>query len=255
LWGGSTPALLDANAIHREEKNMRRNTRRAFTLIELLVVISIIAILAAILFPVFARARENARRASCQSNLKQLGLAVLMYTQDYDEQAYSAPGYSWWTDPYMPYIKNDQIVYCPSASGNNVFARPVTYAVNEHAFPAGGTNGIAIPLQEFNSSMTAFAVDGGSPTSKAGDGVGAYYSQSAPGVGIFAESGYSVLSDRHLDGTNCAFLDGHVKWLPKQKVFLKADGTPVPRISSYYGTTYWDYYKPQFSPSIWYTAP
>jgi prepilin-type N-terminal cleavage/methylation domain-containing protein len=59
--------------------------KKAFTLIELLVVIAIIAILASILFPVFARARENARRASCLSNLKQIGLATMMYTQDYDE--------------------------------------------------------------------------------------------------------------------------------------------------------------------------
>jgi prepilin-type N-terminal cleavage/methylation domain-containing protein len=64
--------------------------RTGFTLIELLVVIAIIAILAAILFPVFARARENARRASCQSNLKQIGLAVYQYTQDYDEKCPSA---------------------------------------------------------------------------------------------------------------------------------------------------------------------
>jgi prepilin-type processing-associated H-X9-DG protein len=98
-------------------------------------------------------------------------------------------------------------------------------------------------------------MDGGSPTSTAGDMVGVYYSQSAPGVGIFGERGYGMLSDRHLDGTNFAFLDGHVKWIPKQRIFLKSDGTPVPRISTYYGATYWDYYKPQFSSSIWYTAP
>src|SRR5689334_5202516 len=65
--------------------NRRQAAKPGFTLIELLVVIAIIAILAAILFPVFARARENARRASCQSNLKQIGLGIMMYTQDYDE--------------------------------------------------------------------------------------------------------------------------------------------------------------------------
>jgi prepilin-type N-terminal cleavage/methylation domain-containing protein len=65
---------------------MQKKVKRGFTLIELLVVIAIIAILAAILFPVFARARENARRASCQSNLKQIALGVFMYNQDYDEK-------------------------------------------------------------------------------------------------------------------------------------------------------------------------
>ena len=70
------------------------NKRSAFTLIELLVVIAIIAILAAILFPVFARARENARRTSCLSNLKQIGLGVLQYTQDYDEKLPDA--LLWW---------------------------------------------------------------------------------------------------------------------------------------------------------------
>jgi len=64
---------------------MKRSSCKAFTLIELLVVIAIIAILAAILFPVFARARENARKATCQSNLKQLGIAFAMYCQDYDQ--------------------------------------------------------------------------------------------------------------------------------------------------------------------------
>ncbi|MBC8104296.1 MAG: DUF1559 domain-containing protein, partial [Cytophagales bacterium] len=66
--------------------NLRKSSRAGFTLIELLVVIAIIAILAAILFPVFARARENARRASCQSNLKQIGLGLIQYSQDYDEK-------------------------------------------------------------------------------------------------------------------------------------------------------------------------
>src|SRR5471032_2231792 len=70
---------------HDNSSRPLRSSRRGFTLIELLVVIAIIAILAAILFPVFARARENARRASCQSNLKQIGLAIAQYLQDHDE--------------------------------------------------------------------------------------------------------------------------------------------------------------------------
>jgi prepilin-type N-terminal cleavage/methylation domain-containing protein len=113
---------------------MARNTKRArgFTLIELLVVIAIIAILAAILFPVFARAREKARDASCLSNLKQIGLALMMYVQDYDElwpsmlvfpphttDYASSP---WWclsqnqgiASLLQPYIKNQELFWCPS---------------------------------------------------------------------------------------------------------------------------------------------
>src|SRR5512132_453119 len=90
--------------------------RRGFTLIELLVVIAIIAILAAILFPVFAQAREKARQATCSSNLNQIGKAMLMYTQDYDEVL---PPYQtdWSTVVIQPYIKNQQVVtQCPSAN-------------------------------------------------------------------------------------------------------------------------------------------
>jgi prepilin-type N-terminal cleavage/methylation domain-containing protein/prepilin-type processing-associated H-X9-DG protein len=103
--------------------------RRAFTLIELLVVIAIIAILAAILFPVFGRARENARRSSCQSNLKQIGLGILQYVQDYDEtlprsRLYFPPGGggNWrpWQNGINPYVKSTQLFRCPSNNSNNV---------------------------------------------------------------------------------------------------------------------------------------
>ena len=95
--------------------------RSAFTLIELLVVIAIIAILAAILFPVFGRARENARRSSCQSNLKQIGLGILQYTQDYDETMpqvsdSDTAGAGSWRSAAQPYVKSKQLFRCPSQS-------------------------------------------------------------------------------------------------------------------------------------------
>jgi prepilin-type N-terminal cleavage/methylation domain-containing protein/prepilin-type processing-associated H-X9-DG protein len=93
--------------------NTAPTTRRGFTLIELLVVIAIIAILAAILFPVFAQAREKARAISCLSNVKQSGLALYMYVQDYDETTPKlGSGTEWWSQLY-PYVKNTGVFLCP----------------------------------------------------------------------------------------------------------------------------------------------
>lgn len=112
--------------------NSRPQIRAAFTLVELLVVIAIIAILASILFPVFARARENARRSACLSNFKQIGLGIMQYSQDYDE---TLPRFSFgggyngftgygtngddgarWADMIQPYLKSTQIYDCPSGT-------------------------------------------------------------------------------------------------------------------------------------------
>jgi prepilin-type N-terminal cleavage/methylation domain-containing protein/prepilin-type processing-associated H-X9-DG protein len=111
--------------------------RRGFTLIELLVVIAIIAILAAILFPVFARARDKARQASCLSNLKQIGMALNQYAQDYDEShpgvwfgpvaraPWSQPSndtlFYKWMDAVYPYVKNEQVFNCPSDGVNKKY--------------------------------------------------------------------------------------------------------------------------------------
>lgn len=129
---------------------INKSRSRAFTLIELLVVISIIALLAAILFPVFGRVRENARRSTCQSNLKQIGMAMVLYSGDYDErlvpQAIYGPnkynnGVSQfrWTYCLTPYVKNEQIYVCPSRSAVTVaqyYTPETNYGYNRSAQPS-----------------------------------------------------------------------------------------------------------------------
>jgi prepilin-type N-terminal cleavage/methylation domain-containing protein/prepilin-type processing-associated H-X9-DG protein len=125
-----------------------RSARKAFTLIELLVVIAIIAILASILFPVFGRARENARRSSCQSNLKQIGIGLLQYSQDFDElvprtwfgpdKDASGVGRYKWMDATYPYVKSEQIYNCPSDDSSATRA-----TINKNALYKYHSGGVA----------------------------------------------------------------------------------------------------------------
>lgn len=198
----------------------RVESRQGFTLIELLVVIAIIAILASILFPVFARARENARKSSCQSNLKQIGLGFMQYTQDYDEQfPHSAqdsdpvlggwvPGGGGATYPrpalvsqgvLQPYVKSVQIFICPSDTNGQ--KNGVSYSMNMRASQA--------KLSEMETpALTMLLLDEGETWND-----GNFNSSRCATV---SGSGYAPGLDQpsylHLDGFNALFTDGHVKW-------------------------------------------
>jgi prepilin-type N-terminal cleavage/methylation domain-containing protein/prepilin-type processing-associated H-X9-DG protein len=186
-----------------------RGQATGFTLIELLVVIAIIAILAAILFPVFARARENARRASCQSNLKQIALGIKQYTQDYDEK-YPQAGAGTTADPgwayaIQPYVKSEQIFQCPSdtVTPPDATAHPT---LADRATTAGFTD----YFYNYNLNGTNEAqLNYSSNTLMNGDGSGDSGLTNASSWGQKLGSG----SRQHFDGSNYSFADGHVKWL------------------------------------------
>jgi len=217
-------------------KTRNAPSRTGFTLIELLVVIAIIAILASILFPVFARARENARRASCQSNLKQIALGVSMYKEDYDSKLprnrFSAtlvsPSMPYgWADMLQPYLKSTQIFQCPSeANSANTSVGATGSAPNVKI--AGYTdyymnNAVRnISDAAFTApSQTVLLGDGDSGNSdNKYDGCYNSYADQTPGgySGAACSGAEAFITDltaagRHLDGANYAFADGHVKWL------------------------------------------
>ena len=185
--------------------------RRGFTLIELLVVIAIIAILAAILFPVFARAREKARQSACLSNLKQIGLAVQMYADDWDEclPYYQRP-FGWtWYDDIQPYMRNRNITVCPSkAEWNESHAtHKVGYGLNEWIFPAGPPAGSSVP------GPTALAmIDYPAETIGGADKDQGNVRMIGPSFSGSTAWPYNV-DTRHNDGANFFFLDGHAKWM------------------------------------------
>ena len=216
---------------------------RGFTLIELLVVIAIIAILAAILFPAFAKARESARRISCTSNLKQIGMAAIQYTQEYDEK-YVQTDFGWngsvsqygWMQTLQPYVKSTQLFKCPSDTQTGIpgFANPApagyvdpfhtSYIMNtgmrdlsaaDVKVPsstvyitdggARGVNSMAAVTENSEAKGRAFILgDVASTTLKDNYAAGVLANDATV-------SAWAAPAVRHLETTNVLFTDGHVK--------------------------------------------
>jgi prepilin-type N-terminal cleavage/methylation domain-containing protein/prepilin-type processing-associated H-X9-DG protein len=212
--------------------------RKGFTLIELLVVIAIIAILAAILFPVFAKAREKARQTSCLSNVKQFALGIMMYAQDYDETmpmstTINATGARTLADVVMPYVKNSQIMICPSDSTGSVDiggiadgkgfpltgVRRLSYSINiGQAQTPGGValfpDFVLFGAMGIPCSVCSLAQIGHpSQCPATWDGVWNYamVSGTPPQLSVPAFT-------RHNEGFNVGFCDGHAKWIRNHSV-------------------------------------
>lgn len=217
---------------------MNRNRSRGFTLIELLVVIAIIAILAAILFPAFAKAREAARRISCTSNMKQIGLGLMQYTQEYDERyplrTVANPGvgnnYLSWAGEMQPYIKSTDLFRCPShkaTNGNNMsdagnFDIPSGYAAVQ-----GGWNGTQSRsvFGDFNTKPIGLAQIV-QPSQTIAVTESETFNQNVDLTNDPAASNSTLLWSGHLGTMNCLFADGHAKALrPFQTIDVTGGGT------------------------------
>ena len=245
----------------KSESLNKSTSIRGFTLIELLVVIAIIAILAAILFPVFAKAREKARQTACASNLKQIGIATMMYVQDYDEffppngggdaldanncgGGYSPGGIDPLSPPdaIMPYVKSSALFLCPDDTRNVPsnyldFGPVCSYGFNGYVI---GENTNAAPVVRMTASLAKLS----QPSLVVLVYEDNYVNGAAPpaagrwrtiGCSDFADSFYSspvpnsvnggLAYGRHNDGANWLMADSHVKWL---KIPLTGSTDPVP---------------------------
>lgn len=214
-------------------------SRKAFTLIELLAVIAIIAILAAILFPVFAQAREKARQTMCLSNTKQIGTAVHMYTQDYDE---TLPEYwygstvGYWHIVLIPYVKNSKVYICPSA--RNITAKTAAYCDPTKVadpYPSSVWTGSGSYGYNYfylgpdagtgsGDAATLASIDQPADTLILTESTKAHgYAFTFPGSlwnttyntycmnGTFGDQ----IPTWHNDGSNIVWCDGHAKWMKK----------------------------------------
>ena len=204
--------------------------KNGFTLIELLVVIAIIALLAAILFPVFARARENARKTSCLNNMKQIALGWAQYSQDYDElivplandvppgpSPYVSAAYSWWPVLLAPYTKSKQVYICPSAT-------PTTSLSIGYSHPTigkwniGSANSVALADFAYPAQTLIFADSGGvsNPTADPDEWKPVASSptllfRTPDNVPFYTNANSEHAYNRHMDMCNMGFADGHAK--------------------------------------------
>jgi len=211
---------------------MQRSKSFGFTLIELLVVIAIIAILAAILFPVFAQAREKARAITCVSNLKQLGLAAMQYQQDYDEKYVPSFRYqhppvgnvattlSWWDDILQPYTKSHQVAICPDRQWEETATDPankwsngkkmMSYAVNDMNY--FGTFGNAQENQWNTENGTSGTAHTGFQNQDVNGECGGQFGCSVNGAAIAQPSGTIWILDCPFDEV---WADWQVDWNPQ----------------------------------------
>jgi len=222
---------------------------KAFTLIELLVVIAIIAVLAAILFPVFAQAREKARQAACLSNLKQIGLAIAQYNQDFDEcfpcgmyqnAGKGANGGNGWAGQIYPYAKNNAVFTCPNDDSPPVANETViSYGYNQQLDADTGNNPRIVQLADLNAPsniVCLFEVSGGyaqnfgggiysrETFSPVGLGWPGWYPNGAKGYATgnfavpFTSPSFYTRDPRHNGGANYLAADTHAKWMKGERV-------------------------------------
>jgi prepilin-type N-terminal cleavage/methylation domain-containing protein/prepilin-type processing-associated H-X9-DG protein len=213
----------DSRCVAASRHGAPRRSQRAFTLIELLVVIAIIAILAAILFPVFARARENARRSGCMSNLKQIGLGLMQYVQDYDEKfPIRRHGTDNSTGPFVmiqPYVKSLQILQCPSQPDpqdtNPGSAQFTDYLYNRllQRGDGGGTDNLPFSLAAIELSTQVVMVSEGEGNPGGLGNAAASWAAAEKFTPGEPQAKLPVNFTRHFEGGTVLFTDGHVKWV------------------------------------------
>jgi prepilin-type N-terminal cleavage/methylation domain-containing protein/prepilin-type processing-associated H-X9-DG protein len=228
----------------------RSQARSAFTLIELLVVIAIIAILAAILFPVFAQARDKARGIACLSNMKQIGVGVQMYLQDYDETVFfrsttnvdatrihtaTSGDTLKWCNMLMPYVKNNDVYKCPSdapklvADANSKLVIPRSFAA------AAAAESLSLAQIDKPSEIIliteAWSRDAAGALINTETWLEAYDGDMA--MDPLRPGSMMRYANRHTGGMNCTFFDGHAKWLKPEAILASRNLTGCTLVHKY----------------------